>query len=232
MVLKRSVIAVILVAAGITSDVNAGTIKNSKHDLSFILDKMLNSYNDYDQICVYCHTPHNATINVPLWNRSNPSGGFLMYTSSMTMNSKPSSIPSQVSLLCLSCHDGTVAVDAITNKPPAYTTATRHRKMSSDSGDPTSCAACHNGVIESDHRKSYFGKNLTNDHPISMAYPTVAQDPDFAIPSDPKKGWNNVKLYDGKVECASCHNVHDPGIVPFLRTTNKGSILCLKCHTK
>ncbi len=49
-----------------------------------------------------------------------------------------------------------------------------------------------------------------------------------------------VRVYDGKVECASCH---DPHGVPsggagstfkptFLRVANTGSALCLTCHTK
>jgi predicted CXXCH cytochrome family protein len=77
-----------------------------------------------------------------------------------------------------------------------------------------------------------IGTDLKNDHPISMTYPTVAQDPAFRTPQDIQKGWSDVPLFGGKVECPSCHNVHNPDNVPFLRISNAGSALCYKCHDK
>jgi len=65
-----------------------------------------------------------------------------------------------------------------------------------------------------------------------MSYPTPAQDAAFHTPPDPINGWPNVKLFAGKVECPTCHAVHDPGIQPFMRTSNAGSQLCLTCHSK
>ncbi|MFC1602217.1 cytochrome c3 family protein [Pseudomonadota bacterium] len=58
------------------------------------------------------------------------------------------------------------------------------------------------------------------------------QDPDFFIPPDLQKGWSDVKLYKGRIECPSCHNPHDPANVAFLRKSMKNSGLCATCHNK
>ncbi|MCF6282181.1 MAG: cytochrome c3 family protein [Candidatus Polarisedimenticolaceae bacterium] len=78
-----------------------------------------------------------------------------------------------------------------------------------------------------------IGNDLGNDHPISILYAdTLADDRFFNTPPDPVKGWSDVKLYEGRVECPSCHNPHDPDNRPFLRKTINGSALCLTCHNK
>ena len=89
--------------------------------------------------------------------------------------------------------------------------------MSTNTSDSESCSACHNGVIASDHRAAYLGTDLSKDHPISMTYPSSSQ---FNVASTVEGG--GLKLYSGKVECPSCHNVHDPSVSPFLRKSNSG----------
>ena len=77
------------------------------------------------EVCVFCHTPHGANPDAPgaapLWNRQvNISGaGYTMYNSP-NFDSAPATAgnpgkPQGVSLACLSCHDGTFAVDALVN---------------------------------------------------------------------------------------------------------------------
>ena len=42
-----------------------------------------------------------------------------------------------------------------------------------------------------------------------------------------------LKFFNGKVECASCHEPHNNGpTVKMLRISNTGSQLCLVCHGK
>ena len=225
------------------------SIVNSKHDLSYLLstDPSMNGvYNQYNEVCVYCHTPHsaNSSINAPLWNRNTPAGPYNLYNSS-TMDSPPGSV-SDISLVCLSCHDGTIAVDEIIDAPgsganlsgPWYgsSEALTHKEMSQRTGDSTSCSSCHNGIVAGDHRQAYLIEaipptiSLSNDHPISMTYPTPAQDPYFKTPAEVNSA--GLKLYNNKVECPSCHNVHKPDNVPFLRKNNSGSELCTACHDK
>jgi predicted CXXCH cytochrome family protein len=97
------------------------------------------------------------------------------------------------------------------------------------------CGDCHTTGFDGAHEQSasYLTQNLTDDHPISMNYPTPAQDPDFNIPAQ-VTGVGGLRLFGAgdTVECASCHNVHDPAVVPFLRKSNAGSALCKTCHIK
>ncbi|MBI4710710.1 MAG: hypothetical protein HY759_06395, partial [Nitrospirae bacterium] len=205
----KSLLIALAVCLALASVVYSTSIVNSKHDLSAILVNMNGSYNQYNQVCVYCHTPHGGGTIAPLWNKSTPAGPYNIYTSS-TMDSTVGNPPSGISRACLSCHDGTAAVDAIINAPGTGTAwgganSTYHRKMNTV-GDASSCYVCHNGVATTDHSMAYLGTDLTNDHPIAMTYPATS---DFNTPTDAQKGWggsaaNDIKLYGGKVECASC----------------------------
>ncbi len=247
MVTKRPQILVVLAVILTASVVYGGTIVGSKHDLKSDWEAgsllMKKSLNNYGEVCVYCHTPHMANNIAPLWNRNTPAGPYNIYTSA-TMDTTPSSTPSGVSLACLSCHDGTIAVDSIINAPGSGTNLTgpwygqgaaTYHFMMKEGAD--ACGECHVGSPSHDARATYLGTDLSNDHPISMPYPTSAQDLQFNTPPDAQKGWGgisptDVKLYSGKVECPSCHNVHDPDVSPFLRKSNAGSALCTTCHIK
>ncbi|MBI2840652.1 MAG: hypothetical protein HYX75_20235 [Acidobacteria bacterium] len=222
----------------------AASIVRSRHDITHDLgayEEMPRYINNYGEVCVYCHTPHSAGIDAPLWNRQLPTGPFQLYAST-TMDTVVGQL-SGYSLACLSCHDGTIAVDAIINAPgpgpnlggPWYgkTPGWRHYRMSTDG--PGTCGwECHHEGFDYGHdaRMSYMGTDMRNDHPVSMTYPTPAQDPDFIAPPDPQKGFADLPLFNGKVECPTCHNVHDPGIKPFLRKSNADSSLCGTCHVK
>ena len=90
----------------VTSGINAQTIVGSAHDFSD------DSWNTTGQICLVCHTPHNADVtiaNAPLWNHESTVATYQTYTSA-TMDATTGQ-PDASSKLCLSCHDGTVAVD-------------------------------------------------------------------------------------------------------------------------
>lgn len=109
---------------------NLGGVINSRHNLtqrapagtvSAISPIMDSARNNYAEVCVYCHTPHtaNITLDAPLWNRTRLLGTVyqtydLLGTSSLT---QPVIQPGAQSLTCLSCHDGTIAVDSIINMP-------------------------------------------------------------------------------------------------------------------
>ena len=77
----------------------------------------LNTYNEYGEVCVYCHTPHNARTDAgaPLWNRADPETNYTLYSSD-SLRSQPGQ-PGPKSMVCLSCHDGTISVDAVINAP-------------------------------------------------------------------------------------------------------------------
>lgn len=156
------------------------------------------------EICVFCHTPHAAdvsTAGVPLWNKRLNTGGaaFTTYSSS-TMNAVGAndglvgslSIGS-VSLACLSCHDGTQAMDNILNAPGSG-------GFSATGGGTVGLGYTWQGTVDADGimtnsatTLSMLGRDLSNDHPIGIQYcgggPKVGgtsdacQDTDFNAPN-------------------------------------------------
>ena len=62
-------------------------------------------------LCVYCHTPHRANPTAGLWNRDTSGVTYQIYASrtlQATVNQ-----PTNSSRLCLSCHDGILALGSI-----------------------------------------------------------------------------------------------------------------------
>ena len=111
--------------------------------------------------------------------------------------------------MCLSCHDGTVAVGLTVTQGLIPTTGTMN---SSDK----------------------FGSDLSHSHPMSM---TMIDDGSlasslFAAPPSTKDP--SVLLVSGKIECTTCHDPHvpnkDPANPMFLVRPNTGSAICLACH--
>jgi predicted CXXCH cytochrome family protein len=183
-----------------------GQIQGTGHDLSSLTGASA-------EICVVCHTPHDADQTVaaaPLWNHTVTGASFTLYSSD-TLDSAPSQ-PDGVSKLCLSCHDGTVAVDAFPGGLGTTTIAVGFQ----------------------------VGLDLRYDHPISMVYDEVA-DPGLVDPATasglPGGGSiDNDMLFATKVQCASCHDAHDGAGLGaggnFLVMSNDSSALCLTCHDK
>ncbi len=200
-----------------------GSIVGTRHDLSS---------GSTPEICVFCHTPHNANLdlNGPLWNRFVTTQTFILYDSA-TLDTNPSQ-PSPVSKLCQSCHDGVNA----TSVAHGYNGSNKHDLVNppvGDMPDTTSwpnCERCHTDIYLGRAPK-WLGTDLTDDHPISIEYPTPSVDPNFNIPPDLQDGWtDDVRLVNGKIECITCHDVHNPDFAPFLVKSNAGSALCTTCH--
>ena len=165
------------------------------------------------QICVVCHTPHNSDVTVsdaPLWNHEVTAATFTLYSSS-TFDASIAQ-PNGRSKLCLSCHDGTVAVDNFGGATGGSVHVT---------GD------------------ALLGTNLSNDHPVSFTYDATLATNDGGLfnPSTANSGLGGTiaddMLFSGELQCASCHDVHNgAGISKLLVKSNAGSDLCLTCHDK
>ncbi len=181
---------------------------------------------DYGEVCVYCHTPHGGTATAPLWNRDDPVGPWTMYDSpSIDMTIEAS--PMGVSLACLSCHDGTIAIDVIINPPNSYTGPDPDGSATIDE-----CAGCHTGNNPPgglDFTYVNLTTDLSDDHPISVNYDPTA-DPDFNPAADVEAA--GLPLPNGQVQCNSCHNPHSAQFRPFLRIDNAASAMCNTCHIK
>ncbi len=207
-------IAVLLVTAGAAQAATPGSgITGSPHDFTGV------GWNTSGQICVVCHTPHGAntaTTGAPLWNRNITAATFTLYASG-TLNATLGQ-PDGVSKLCLSCHDGTIGLES----------------FGSTSGilDSWTKTATTTNLIDAGHK---VGTDLSNDHPISFTYDAALVTADGGL-NNPAT-LTGVKLYTSKVECASCHEVHNKGATgtgaaPLLRVNNDLSALCLTCHNK
>ena len=168
------------------------------------------------EICIVCHTPHNSDITIPeapLWNHDNTGATFQPY-SGTTLNAAVGQ-PTGESLLCLSCHDGSVALDS----------------YGGSSGT--------NFLVLTDD--AFVGIDLRDDHPISFTYDDALATSDGGLhaPTATASGLagggtiTTDLLYSGVMQCSSCHDVHRTvGIPSLLRIDNAGSALCLTCHDK
>lgn len=209
LVKKNVFIALIAVAFGFfVAGKAAADIKGSAHDFSSELQ-----WNPNGEICVVCHTPHGSGTDtiVPLWNHKTTQSTFTVY-SSPTLNASVGQ-PSGASKACLSCHDGTIAYDAYGNK--------------------TGTLYVEDGAL--------MGTDLSNDHPISFKYDSalITSDGGLQNPETAMSGLGgtieNDLLIDKKLECSSCHDVHNGASEEaqhLLVKANSGSALCLTCHIK
>lgn len=177
-----------------------------------------------EEICVFCHTPHNGDVTVaaPLWNRGIGRGPYTMY-SSPTIDMIIAPQPQGVSLACLSCHDGTIAFDQLRNGPgPGDFDPVNASRGWSFVGSNNDMSTSASALLDND---------LSNDHPVSVTY-NLANDPMFNPVQAVEAGGLRFYGSGNQVECASCHNPHDPTYRPFLRVDNTNSALCLTCHIK
>lgn len=173
-------------------------------------------------ICTPCHAPHN-NLNADgtlLWNHTASAAvGFTMYDSP-TLDETIGAAPTGASLLCLSCHDGTTALDAFGG---AAGTALPGGSIGGLTG---------NTALE-------IGTNFSNDHPISLTYDagTPVLDAELEDPTVALSGLGGTITADlldggGTVECSACHDVHGTANPSLLKIDNANSALCLTCHIK
>ena len=145
-------------------------IASTKHNLG--ASGSFNFTNATTEICVFCHTPHGADSSaaVPLWNRNLSTGGAYNTYASLgtnTLDSESTAIGS-VSLACLSCHDGTQAMDVMINTPGSGSNPSAF----SGSGTLTGTGGWEEfqAMSEVSGEMIYLGTDLRNDHPISIQY--------------------------------------------------------------
>ncbi len=198
------------IIAGFMSIVGFGqNIAGSAHDFSG------ETWNPGGEICQVCHTPHGAVtgLTAPLWNHEVTTATFTLYTNVVSPSfDATASQPAGASKLCLSCHDGTVAMDNF--------------------GGQT-------GGTDFISGGELLGTDLSNEHPVSFTYDDALATTDggLFLPSTANSGLGGTIAADlllgNQVQCSSCHDVHNAsGIGNLLVKTNAGSALCLTCHNK
>ncbi len=230
-------------------------IRSTKHNLSVTSGNTTRATSQ-DEVCVFCHTPHGATNEngAPLWNRSiSPTSTYEMYDSLSLNATDVANAPGGASKLCLSCHDGTIALGTV-NVANSQINPTIDVQNTSSGGTMPVGAGSSTGFTRR------LGTNLKNDHPISFTFNQSLSlaDGELRDPSNAVNGINNrlpgqhptIPLENNQVQCSSCHDPHirdtDLSINrKFLRLnrfqqaspsgssfSSTGDIVCLACHDK
>ena len=190
------------------------------------------------QVCVFCHTPHagQPTNLAPLWNRTFSTSTYITYKSTSMDALAPGMEGNEVegildqpggsSKLCLSCHDGTLAIGSV-GVANALTNVTIAMQGTSN------VMPVGSGATTGDTRR--LGKNLTNDHPISVTYTRALADRDGAMrpvhattqtwtaangtvivgikgsspkPLVPLEATGSLAGNRGQIQCGTCHDPH------------------------
>ncbi|HEY9202885.1 MAG TPA: cytochrome c3 family protein, partial [Sulfurimonas sp.] len=220
------------------------SIVNTKHNLS-VSGTGTTKATSEGEICVFCHIPHFAQeVGKPLWNRSMPATDYVMYDSEYLRRMGYPSIaadlgsandtPGALSRQCLSCHDGTIAIGAVSKLRRQHDPAT----IDMTGVDP-------DGTMI-DTATGFIGTDLSNHHPVGAIYdPTISKTFGVGTRTSELKTTPDapVKLfeypsYSGKyVECSSCHDPHKDNskFLHFDSGANHAQNFvgtCTSCHEK
>ncbi|MHC4867001.1 MAG: cytochrome c3 family protein, partial [Planctomycetota bacterium] len=134
--------------------------------------------------CAPCHTPHGGAEAqpAPLWSHVVTQADFTLYDSPTMQGTAEQ--PRAESKLCLSCHDGTVALGAF--------------------GDNTDST-----YIGGD---AHLGISMADDHPISFPWQHQSQPAScmhcHQMQPVPRLV-SELPFFDGYIECSTCHDVHN-----------------------
>ena len=181
------------------------SIIGTKHNLSTSGPGPVKALTE-SQICIFCHIPHHG-LGGAIANRPDSTATYQPYNSP-TLASQPPGAPTGASRICLSCHDGTIAI--------GQTLASGTIGMANVGPGGTLAGG------------SNVGTDLRKSHPVSFR-PGLSSELRAPPPGDP------VRLdAAGAVQCTSCHDPHrdlvDPVQGKFLVKSNRASALCLSCH--
>ena len=156
-------------------------------------------------LCVYCHTPHNASPTRALWNQELSGTTYTLYES--TTLEAVLNQPTGATRLCLSCHDGTLALGRLRVPPQG--------------GGVT---------LPSLTGQAALGVDLSDDHPVSFVYDTALAVRHGQL-ADPSTLPQSIVLDDGgQLQCTGCHDPHDDPYRKFLRVDDRAAALCTTCH--
>ena len=230
---------------------NTGALKNASVGLG--------QTDAQKRICIYCHHPHNSIPAAdmpngysPLWNRNLSTTTFAGYSNGLdggvtTGSDKRHNLNAAVegggtaiagvSLLCMSCHDGVVAMNA-------YSQVSGSLDGAGDGAGGNLSGRTSGFDGQNMAGRGYSGTivtDMSNHHPMGFDYQAVqTADAEIAATNTALVPDGSVRiadvLYGGKMECVTCHDVHNtanqPGAERFLWRTNDHSNFCLTCHLK
>ncbi|MBI5710053.1 MAG: hypothetical protein HZC42_07085 [Candidatus Eisenbacteria bacterium] len=248
--------ALFIVAAGLPAGAGPGLV-NSSHDLR----TLQNLGQTNNQVCIYCHTPHRAADQNLIWNHSLGSGNYSFgatgpfgspgratTAAGTTLPASTTAFGSGPTKMCMSCHDGSVALGALNNI---------------GDGTPGIIPTTPATLSGETHQIASASGGMGGNHPVAIPYPDRAGAVYNGITTGVTSGFGGaagsggwadvtsaqsagVKLHGGSaagtfgMECTSCHEPHNDGVATtegeagkyFLRVSGDNSALCLACHRK
>jgi predicted CXXCH cytochrome family protein len=207
---KIFVLLIIIIVMNNT-DASWGDILSTKHNLS-VRGRGSLTASEEGRVCIFCHTTKRKRHNFKhLWNRKTKATFYTPYKSS-TLSSNVGQ-PTGASRICLSCHDGTIALGAINSRQKEIPFKGGIRVMPMQ-------------------RSARLGTDLSDDHPVSFVYDSglALEDSELAHPSTLPV---QIQLDStGQLQCTACHDPHDDTFGKFLVMSNLYSALCTACHQK
>ncbi len=234
-------------------------VAETVHNMSSATSGWNQYYSNVEEVCVFCHTPHGGNNTGPLWNRSLPGVGSFTHYNSATLSTYLTGLSvarniGDESLLCMSCHDGSVAVSHLINDPNSLNGAAVTNSFDSNPDREILPQFPDPGARIGGSLAAPGGTgDLSDDHPISFSYEDVYNEYQAGGSSrigqlhsivDAIDNGDGVRFFGAtsRVECSSCHDPHvdydfdsptgQVEYTPFLIMPNTGSALCLACHNK
>jgi len=206
--MKIRVLALVMIAVSVGwTQTQTGDVLGA-HDLS--MSGTSHIQGSMSAACLYCHVPHSGAGKAALWGQTYSNQIYSTYVSNTAQNTTVQPTLGDASSMCLSCHDGTVAVGQVVPYGP---------------------------FIMRGNNPSVMGSQLQGSHPFSLQLPL--KDAPSLVASLTANGTTadatkSVKLVKGNVECTSCHNPHIQSVdrlsLNFLVLDNRKGALCLACH--
>ena len=172
---------------------------DTRHDLAIYLRSSSPDAGE-DPRCVFCHAPRSHSLLPGLWNEGQPDH-LLVYPYDRPSEELPAGKPGGSSLMCLGCHDGTIALGDIVSR--------------------TESAEAARGETRT---------NYSDGHPVSLPYEPGSGEAGMALESRDRLP-EQVRLdARGKMQCTTCHDPHDDAYGNFLVMENSDKTLCVACH--
>lgn len=209
----------------------AAGIRDTRHNLSSTPPTTAITRNIYstniDEICVFCHTPHSALKDgankTPLWNHTLSTQAYTLPTGATWPNLLTTvKQPDLGSKLCLSCHDGTVAIGSLANLPGP-----------GSSGLVSMVGVTGAGAIPA-AAYGYIGTNLSGTHPVSVPVNNSLINAKTAA-CGPGKYYIQYPPSNPAVKLKPTNNTYNDATSGFLVTTPAGvsyfeGVQCGSCH--
>jgi len=206
---KLILLTILLISAD-KDEKNTGTVQTGGLSGDY-LSRVVGSEHDFSQemgkwgnACSVCHVPHVQALRPTTQPATQPAFEMYRIGGQRRVFEPDRYMPGPTSLICLGCHDGTVATSTI---------GSSHALLA--------------GVREGFAVPDSF---VWRDHPIGVPYPR--NDREYR-PLSFVLAKGRVALPEGRIECVSCHDPHGvAGVDNMLVMSNRRSALCLSCHIK